>query len=277
LNSAEDRIAQDEDARLEKIWEANSAIAEAISDANAERAIELIKALGESQTEVVRHTGFGAQGNALLDAAVSMELMDVVCALVEAGAELNVASESGSPAYKAALRGNIEMLRYLVERGADIDFICTNSACCSLLMGAIASDRTEVVMQLLDWGANWSDEIKSTIGYSAIEYAVSRRNVAVFMRLAELGAGSSDRLGGPLCLAIRRGSEVLTQECLKDPRLSSSFYASAATQQEIIDGCEWPAVREVLLAARSQQEVEASLGAGFEVQEPPRSRSALSL
>jgi hypothetical protein len=260
-------------AREERVLAANGAIAEAISDKDADLALTLIDELGSHRQAVARRQVYAPVGCSLLHYAVSQRLPGVVRKLVEVGAEIDVDSGDGTPAFIAAVQGELDTLSFLVECGANVSYRRADGPQTSLLMGAIVNDRTAVALALIDWGADWSDEMRSSAGCNAIEFALRRLNVDVYLRLGRLGAGEC--FGGPLRFAAVRGAGQLVKACLKDPVLGGPFLRGE--QDDLIDSVNVPYVRELLLAARSEWEIGQALTGGAEGAERRPARSAPTL
>src|SRR5438046_2257989 len=62
-------------------------------------------------------------------AAAANDHLGVVQALVEAGADVNSACRSGNALQVAAARGNTELIRMLVSRGASLDAEIGRASC----------------------------------------------------------------------------------------------------------------------------------------------------
>ena len=65
------------------------------------------------------HGGGFEPGSTLLMAAASRERLDVVCLLVEAGADVNVRAGGWTALIRAVSSGSADCVEYLLARGAD--------------------------------------------------------------------------------------------------------------------------------------------------------------
>ena len=120
------------------------------------------------------------------------EDMDKVVTLIEKGADVNAQdrdeiahyrSES-TPIIIASERGSLEIVRYLVKNGADVNFIdaCDGTA----LMEASESGNLEIVKYLVENGANI--HFKNYRGETALMDASAKGNLEVVKYLIEKGA-----------------------------------------------------------------------------------------
>ncbi|MGI5909420.1 MAG: ankyrin repeat domain-containing protein [Sphaerochaetaceae bacterium] len=85
--------------------------------------------------------------NYLLDIC-SYGLFDVAVRLIEAGADVNCVKKGSTPLLNAVSNGNLELVRYLVDHGAETAPTGTGI----VITYAILSDKRDVVQYLLDMG-----------------------------------------------------------------------------------------------------------------------------
>jgi len=79
--------------------------------------------------------------------------LDIVRLLVEAGAHLDASGPTGNaPLFMAAYRGHLQVIDYLVDKGADINYD-RNDGRWTPLLGAVASGKVDAARRLLDKGA----------------------------------------------------------------------------------------------------------------------------
>ena len=107
----------------------------------------------------------------LASSAGSMPNLDVVRALLEAGADPNL-GEVALPLRQAASRANTELVRILLEGGADPNARTSDGR--TALMSAVGWDNGELVQLLLDAGAD--PDLEDTRGMTALSEAISRRD-----------------------------------------------------------------------------------------------------
>lgn len=94
----------------------------------------------------------GDLNSELLEASMEGDL-EMVKRLLEQGADINQANSAGdTPLYVASEMGHVEVVRILIENGADINQAESNGQ--TPLMIAVESGHFEVVEALLEYGAN---------------------------------------------------------------------------------------------------------------------------
>lgn len=89
--------------------------------------------------------------------------------LVEKGCDINFNSPMGTALMAAVVRGNIEMVSYLLEHKAAIDSVDDNGV--TALMFAVKFSQVEMIKLLLKHKAD--KEKKDKLGKTAFEYAVA--------------------------------------------------------------------------------------------------------
>ncbi|MEK6320525.1 MAG: ankyrin repeat domain-containing protein [Acidobacteriota bacterium] len=113
------------------------------------------------------------EGNSALLRAVNSGDTVEVRRLVEAGADVNTASNSGvTPLMNAAGMGNKEAVELLIQKGADVNHRTSGNY--TPLMQAALVGQTEIVKILLDAGADPS--VKDAGGRTAITYAQEQKH-----------------------------------------------------------------------------------------------------
>ena len=122
-----------------------------------------------------------ASGGPALHAAISEEDSEMVRILVEGGADVDARNNFGDPALHAAIAGNSpEMVRILVGAGADVD--AKNSFGVPALHRAILKRDSDLVRMLVDAGADVN--ITNAFGDSALSRAVHEGNKEILQILA---------------------------------------------------------------------------------------------
>lgn len=110
-------------------------------------------------------------------------------AAIKAGADINGANGVGVPLVAAASRGNVEAVKFLLDKGAKIDSRDTDGM--TALMMATLSGSEETVRYLLARGAN--PNASTTIGVrtskiTALSLARSKNNETLVKLLRDAGA-----------------------------------------------------------------------------------------
>ena len=120
-------------------------------------------------------------GGEALHTAISEGDSEMVRILVEGGADVDARNNFGEPALHAAIDGeNREMVRILVAGGADVD--AKNSFGETALHRAILKGDSDLVRMLVDAGADVS--ITNAFGDSALSRAVHEGNKEILQILA---------------------------------------------------------------------------------------------
>ena len=118
----------------------------------------------------------------LLNWAVYFERMDIIKYLVEES-KLRVnyvcmntwvlmeeKPQEGSPLYNAILKENVEIVKYLIKKGADIDFDGNGLDNDNLVLAAVKVENFEILKILVEAGANL--DTQTLEGVIAYEYAL---------------------------------------------------------------------------------------------------------
>eukprot|EP01112_Ceratiomyxa_fruticulosa_P019279 TRINITY_DN6290_c0_g1_i1.p1 TRINITY_DN6290_c0_g1~~TRINITY_DN6290_c0_g1_i1.p1 ORF type:complete len:234 (+),score=40.26 TRINITY_DN6290_c0_g1_i1:696-1397(+) len=92
---------------------------------------------------------------ALLNALMSSDY-NLVVSLLNEGLDVNSPLKGDTPLYYASMHGSLEIVRVLLDRGANVNFI--NSKGYSPLCIAIIQEHVEIVSELLERGASVSDD-----------------------------------------------------------------------------------------------------------------------
>ena len=108
-------------------------------------------------------------GTPMLNIAVRNDNEAFVTKLIELGADINVVSEDRgyTPVMDAVWRGNLDITKILVNKGAELNTI--NKEGQTNLVLAVGADKTDIVKILAKHGAD--PDIKDQMGMSAYGYA----------------------------------------------------------------------------------------------------------
>jgi len=189
---------------------ANKILVPAIQSNNLAAIEALIKA------EVTVDT-FDEEGCTALYKAVEVDDIDIVNALINAGADVNKAntSETGlTPLMLAAGEGRIEIMKALLAKGASVN--ATNSDGWSALMVVAITGKAEVVKVLIEHGADVNQVSK--LDNTALCMAAKQGRVATVIALIEGGAEidkQNDEGVTALMLAAAEGNTEVVKELIK--------------------------------------------------------------
>jgi len=123
-----------------------------------------------------------SEGNSALLRAVNSGDTIEVRRLVEAGADVNSASNSGvTPLMNAAGMGNKEAVEFLIHKGADVNHRTSGNY--TALMQAALVGQIEIVKVLLDAGADPS--VKDAGGRTAMAWAQEQKHDDIALLLKQ--------------------------------------------------------------------------------------------
>ena len=116
--------------------------------------------------------------------------LEVVRFLVENGVNVNAvtATDGTTPLMMACERGHLEIVRLLVERGANVNAATSNDGGTALMM-ASQNDHLEIVRYLVERGAN-VNAATSTYGGTALMWACMDGNLKMVRYLVERGGAN---------------------------------------------------------------------------------------
>ncbi|CZR66358.1 uncharacterized protein PAC_16259 [Phialocephala subalpina] len=92
----------------------------------------------------------------------------------------------------AAITGNINIVRYLLEVGADLNVPAAQYEGRTALQAAVQSGSSETVQLLLNWGARVNSPAGQSGGVTALQAAVLRRDIGLVRMLLTAGADAND-------------------------------------------------------------------------------------
>lgn len=150
-----------------------------------------------------------------LTAAAAEGHEQVVRILLDSGANADPSFEEslfGAPLQAAAARGYIEIVRTLMDRGVDVNRKITSSHCGNALQAASADGHKDVVQLLLDRGADVNTQ-GGRYG-SALQAALAQRHNELVLLLLDSGADvniQGGELGNALQAASLSGSKEVVQ------------------------------------------------------------------
>ncbi|CAK9064067.1 unnamed protein product [Durusdinium trenchii] len=162
-----------------------------------------------------------------LTAAAEHGHLEVVCLLLEAGADKNAAGEffGGTALRAAATRGHLEVVRLLLRAGADKNAATTDGE--TALMRAAHNGHLEVVRLLLEAGAG--KNAANTNGETALIGAAKHGHLIVARLLLQAGADKNAAATDgetALILAAAEDVTVFTLADLNGPLETAQFRQS---------------------------------------------------
>jgi ankyrin repeat protein len=129
-----------------------------------------------------------SDGDTILHDASTFGFTEGVRYLVERGADVNKSSENGhTPLHLASKVGHIEVVRALLEAGADVNMSTTNENGHTPLHLASGEGHIEVVRALLEAGAGTDVRRVNGHGVTPISFACTGKHMEIFRALVEAG------------------------------------------------------------------------------------------
>jgi ankyrin repeat protein len=156
----------------------------------------------------------GDSGGRLLLAISHTDNVRAASILVENGASINFnpyerLRRSGTPLYHAVYERQLEMVRFLLEKGADVNIGCSDQDIPTPIAAAVLDEpNTEIVTLLLEHGPYIEC---SVVGYDLLDYvSLNHRNVYRLI-LEKTGRTGASVTAGDVLEAARKGSRVLSE------------------------------------------------------------------
>ncbi|KAL6406844.1 hypothetical protein AUP68_09653 [Ilyonectria robusta] len=150
-------------------------------------------------------------GSSPLYRAICHQNPDIVRELIQHGANVDTPSIHGSPIHLAALYGGERIVQMLLDAKVDINAPPSDSLQMTALQLAISQWHIDVVDMLLNAGASVNASTGSQTGRTALQAAVERQNIPLvgdlISRGADVNAPPAGKYGGTaLQLAAARGA-----------------------------------------------------------------------
>ncbi|XP_012285319.1 protein fem-1 homolog B isoform X2 [Orussus abietinus] len=190
--------------------------------------IEKFKELDLEQQGTVKFDGYVIQGATALWCAAGAGHLNVVKTLVQAGANVNYATQANSTPLRAAcFDGRLDIVKYLIDHNADINIANMYNNTC--LMIAVYKGHIDVVNFLLYNGANPNE--KANCGATALHFAAECGHTKIVIELLNYGTKMTKNVNGvtPLITAAERARREIV-ECLVE--------LDEVTKEEVIEAYE---------------------------------------
>eukprot|EP00438_Fugacium_kawagutii_P012241 Skav216857 [mRNA] locus=scaffold1042:88560:94433:- [translate_table: standard] len=173
--------------------------------------------------------------------------MEAVRFLVEAGADMNQATNDGAiPLFIAAHNGHIETVRFLVEAGADINQAMNDGATPVLI--AAQNGHMEAVRLLVGAGADMNQAMNH--GETPLFIAAHNGHIETVRFLVEAGAGINQAMNDgatPVLIAAHNGHMEAAEH----------IAASASSNATSLMAAEARLAEQVQLAATLRQQLQS--------------------
>jgi len=148
--------------------------------------------------------GKGVDLEAISDTIYNCDDVDKMRLLISHGLKVNT-DRGGEQLLRACRGGNYDMVRLLVENGANIDTIDIYSGGVTPLMITISTDRLDISTYLMSKGANL--DIRDEHGSTALMYAIKGNKVYIARMMIEKGANTRYRdMDGNNALMVQMGN-----------------------------------------------------------------------
>jgi ankyrin repeat protein len=158
----------------------------AIANGNVELVIELIDAGADINYKYHRSIDSISIVSTPFSVAIEKGNLILVKLLLACGASLesDMDDAESTPIQDAAAFGHLEIVKYLIEKGAKIN--ATNFYNVTALLAAVNNNRVEVTNYLLEHGANFT--ICNSEGKTALMYAKEKGYTEIIKLLEAVGA-----------------------------------------------------------------------------------------
>ena len=183
-------------------------------------------------------SGQSVHGSSILNAACHIRhperCIEIVEILVSRGASVNSRDcYNHTPLMEAAGVENLEVLKYLVDRGSVVDAF-DKGGCTALFYAASRRNSVSAIRFLVSKGASITH--RSELGYTALHFAAFQGNVEAVKELLTLGASPEflkvnslkcDYVPPPLLLAAARRQREVVDAFLEHPECTTELTIDA--------------------------------------------------
>jgi ankyrin repeat protein len=154
-----------------------------------------------------KSSGSSAQGEAYVDvplvAAARLGNLDMIDILLLAGADCNQQGKSHirsqlanlNALQTAALKGNNNIVRHLLEAGAELNWPAEREYGLTAMQAAVQSGNLELIHFMIQQGADLNSSAAEVYGFTALQAAVKRRDEGLVQVLLDYGATTNDAPG----------------------------------------------------------------------------------
>lgn len=134
-----------------------------------EENFDLLCVLLDAGADVKEH------GPEALESAVLNEVAEAVALFLDRGTPINAIGDRFSPIQAAAYAGSLELAQYLLDRGADVNTPAYRHKGRTALQAACSSGNVELVVFLLENGADVNAASAATEGLTALEAVINTK------------------------------------------------------------------------------------------------------
>ncbi|XP_076684312.1 uncharacterized protein LOC143377171 [Andrena cerasifolii] len=204
---------------------ASKSLMSAVCEGRLERVRELISSFG------LPYSRNQSEGYDLLRTAIEKKHAEIANLLLANGCKVNKKNKNrvNSPLHYAAINGEVELVRVLLDKGAKVD--ARNSHGKTPLHNGVTSRKTEIVELLLNKGANVNHRDNSDITslHLAAENGTEDIIELLLVRGANVNAKTQDGKT-PLHIAVERGYIVIVKY-LEQPGVSVNLIYTHKAQK----------------------------------------------
>lgn len=179
---------------------------------------EIAKYFIEKKKELIDELGIGK--TTCLHLATSVQSLELVKFFVDNGANLESRNiYNSTPIFHVCRNGNLEILKFLISRGAIVDNITETTGKTPALV-AVTSDQIEILKYLVEHSKVEIDTISDLRGISLLRQAAENRNLPIVKYLIERNVDVnfetvSERWKNSLCLSLMRGDYEISKELIR--------------------------------------------------------------
>jgi hypothetical protein len=239
---------------MDRVRDKVAAIRAAMRSGQPELVKQLLRDSGADCNAIMLRTN--DQGRAILHEAVCSKDLEMVKAIVEGGGIVDVPSNEGTPAYLAAVAGQLERLRFLASNGADLNYRHPSTGY-SLLMAAIWGGHGDCALWMIEQGAVYDGSVRSARGWTTLDFAATGPDERIFFALAEKGA-LQERGKSALEVAVGHHAKKMVRACLGHPEYRKPLFEPG--YERVLEACVFDDMKFFLLSERSQTEIVAVIG-----------------